>query len=413
MPDLFSTNASSRNILTNRITSFIRNDAVFRTFHYYLLFTYLGLSMGISGPTLPDLAGQVGIRLGQMGYVFLLSAFGYTLGTFLGGRLLDRFDGHRVLGIGQLASAVLIMLLPLIPWFWLFFAVVFIKGISDGMLNTSNTLLLWTHGEKAAPFMNAMHFFFGLGAFLSPFIVARLIGIPFGYRLAYWGVGLFGVFVGMRTMLLHGSPSQPHTHTNSDGTPIPVYYPLVIASALFLFFYVGVEITYAGWLFTYATTLNITNAAGAAYLTSGFWLSFTIGRLISIPVSTRLRPRAIITAGLAGCLFILVLLLVLPHSKIFLWVATIILGFCMVPLWPTGYTLAGQSMKLTARLSAIILVGDSLGGMILPWLTGQVIDFAGPTSMVPLVLASMFFNLVAFLFIIQLSRDRKTTGFAA
>jgi FHS family Na+ dependent glucose MFS transporter 1 len=399
--------------LKNRISEFFKNAAVFRTVHYYFLFIYLGLSVGISGPTLPALAGQVGISLGQMGSIFLLSAFGYTLGTYLGGRLLDRFNGHKVLGTGQLISAVFIMLLPIIPWFWLFFVVVLLKGVSDGLLNGANTLLIWTHAEKAAPFMNAMHFFFGLGAFLSPFIVARLVSNPLGYRLAYWGVGVFAVLVGLRMFFLPGSPTQHHAHNSEDSTPVPVSYPLVIASAFFLFFYVGAEITYSGWIFTYATTLQITNAAGAAYLTSGFWLSFTIGRLISIPVSTRLHPRNIITAGLAGCLIILILLILMPSSTIFLWIATIILGFCMAPLWPTGYTLAGQSIKLTARLSAIILTGDSLGGMLLPWFVGLAIDFAGAKSMVPFVFASMVFNLITFFIVLHLAGKSNTAHLAS
>jgi FHS family Na+ dependent glucose MFS transporter 1 len=72
-----------------------------------------------------------------------------------------------------------------------------------------------------------------------------------------------------------------------------------------------------------------------------------------------------------------------------------------------GFTLAGQSIKLTARLSSIILLGDSFGGMVLPWLVGQVIDLSGPQAMITLVLGSMTLNLLAFVMVIQLSRRRQ------
>ena len=397
-----------------RLSEFFRNEAIVRTFHYYFLFIYLGLATGISGPTLPALADQTGIRLGQMGYLFLLGSIGYTLGTLLGGRLLDRMNGHLIIGIGQLVSAVLILLVPVVPWFWLLLLVILVKGVADGQLNGANTLLVWTHGEKAGPFMNALHFFFGLGAFLAPFVVARLIILPLGYRWAYWGVGLMGLLLGLRMLFLPGSPKPAHTtHSTETGEPIRVYYPLVIVAALYLFFYVGAEITYAGWIFTYATTLNIFSAAGAAYLTSGFWLAFTVGRLISIPVAMRFSPRQIIPVALSGCLVILLLVLALPASSALLWGVTLGLGFCMAPLWPTGFTLAGQSIKLTARISSIILLGDSFGGMVLPWLVGQVIDLSGAGSMVLLVFGSMLLNFLAFFLLIRLAKRQPQPAISA
>ena len=319
-----------RDILYTRISEFLSREVVKRSFHYYFMFIYLGLSLALTGPTLPALAEQTGTRLGQMGFLFLLSAIGVAIGTLLGGRLLDRIAGHPVMGIAQLVSAALILFVPVIPWLWLLLALVLLKGVSDGLINSANTLLVWTHGEKVGPYMNALHFFFGLGAFLAPFFVAKLLLIPMGYRWAYWGVGVIGILLGLRLLFLPNSPKPAHKRVDESGAKVPVFYPLVLAAAFYLFFYVGAEITYSGWVFTYATSLNISNPAGAAYLTSGFWFAFTVGRLISIPVATRFKPRAVIPAGLAGCLASLLLVIVLPASSGLLWLATILLGFCML-----------------------------------------------------------------------------------
>lgn len=390
-----------------QISEFLQREVVRRTFQYYFMFIYLGLSLGISGPTLPALADQTGARLGQMGYLFLLAALGYTFGTLLGGRLLDRVRGHPVIGAGQAIGALLILCIPVIPWFWLLLLVILVKGLAEGLVNGVNTMLIWTHGDKAGPYMNALHFFFGLGAFLAPFIVAKLILIPFGYKWAYWAVGLFGLLVGLRTLFMPGSPRPVHAHVDENGARVRVFYPLVIAAMLYLFFYVGAEITYGGWIYTYATALNIFDAAGAAYLTSGFWFFFTLGRLLSIPVAARFKPRVVIPVALLGCLFSLTLVVTLPGSTTLLWLTTGLLGFFMAPLWPMGFTLAGQSIKLTARISSIILLGDSVGGMFLPWLVGQVVDLSGPRAMVGLVLSSLVLNLLAFGLVIQLSRHKS------
>jgi FHS family Na+ dependent glucose MFS transporter 1 len=377
---------------------------------YYVLFICLGLSIGLTGPTLPSLADQTATRVGQLGALFLAGSLGSFLGTLLGGRTFDRVRGHPALGIAQLIAAGLIALYPLLPSAWLLFIVVFGKGIADGFINTgANTLLVWTHKEKSSPYMNALHFFFGLGAFLAPFLVAQLLTIPGGYRWAYWALAAIGGLAGLRLLTLKGNPQHVHTTTTTE-IKTRINYPLVISAMLFLFFYVGAEIAFAGWIYTYAFTLNLADATMAAYLTSGFWLTFTIGRLISIPLATRFKPQQMIAAALTGCLSVLIIVLIVPMSSTLVWILAMALGFCMAPIWPSGFTLAGQSLKLTARVSGLILLGDSLGGMILPWLVGQVLDFTGPQALIYLVTTSLIFNLVSFIAILRL---RRTTQQAA
>jgi FHS family Na+ dependent glucose MFS transporter 1 len=183
-----------------------------------------------------------------------------------------------------------------------------------------------------------------------------------------------------------------------------------VSAALFLFFYVGAEIAFGGWIYTYAFTLKLADATMAAYLTSGFWLTFTIGRLISVPLAARFTPQQMIAAALFGCLIVLLLASVIPMTSTLVWVMALAVGFCMAPVYPSGFTLAGRSVKLTARVSGIILLGDSFGGMILPWLVGQVLDATGPQALVTLVLASLVFNVVAFVAIMRLRSDQPKTA---
>ncbi len=377
---------------------------------YYLLFVCLGLSIGLMGPTLPSLAEQTQTRVGQLGALFLAGSFGGLLGTLLGGRLFDRVRGHRALGIAQLISAALIALYPVIPSAWILLIAVVGKGVTDGFINTgANTLLVWTHKEKSSPYMNGLHFCFGLGAFLAPFLVAQLLTISGGYRWAFWALATLGGLAGLSMLTLKKNPQHAHASTTQSETT-RLNYPLVVSAMLFLFFYVGAEIAFSGWIYTYAFTLQLADATMAAYLTSGFWLTFTIGRLISIPLATRFKPQQLIAVGLGGCLAVLGAALVLPLSSTLVWILAATLGFCMAPIWPSGFTLAGQSVKLTARVSGIILLGDSMGGMILPWLVGQVLDFTGPQALIYLVTTSLVFNLMSFIAILRL---RQTTSAAA
>ena len=279
------------------------------------------------------------------------------------------------------------------------------KGLADGLINTgANTLLVWTHGEKVGPYMNGLHFCFGVGAFLAPVLVAQVISMTGGYRWAYWSLAACATLVSLRLLTLAGHPRPVHHYDTGPSALVSVriYYPLVISAALFLFFYVGAEVAFGGWVYTYAVTLKLASTVGAAYLTSGFWLSFTLGRLLSIPLATRFTPPQIVLAALGTCLSVLAMVIIIPDSSVVLWMAALGLGFGMAPLWPTGFTLAGQSLMLTASVSGMILLGDSFGGVVLPWLVGQVMEVTGPRALVYLVFGSLVGNVLAFVAMLRL-----------
>jgi MFS transporter, FHS family, Na+ dependent glucose transporter 1 len=231
-----------------------------------------------------------------------------------------------------------------------------------------------------------------------------VVDIAGGYRWAFWALAVFAALVGLRMLSMSGSPQPTHSRSSEkiQAPHSPVPYGLVIAAMLFLFFYVGAEISFGGWIYTYAVTLKLASAAGAAYLTSAFWLAFTVGRLISIPAATRFTPKQVIPAALLCCLSILALGILFSGSSLVLWMMAIGLGFCMAPVWPTGFTLAGQSIHMTSKISSVILLGDSFGGMVLPSLLGKVIEGSGARAMVYLVFGSLILNLLAFASMLRL-----------
>lgn len=383
------------------------------TLGYYLIFISLGFGMGITGPALPSLAKQTGSTLGAIGSMFLVGSLGGLLGTAISGRILDRISQrHLVLGISQLIITIMLAVTPLAGNLWILLLIVFINGFPIGMINTgANTLLMWTHGEKAGPYVNGLHFSFGLGAFLAPTVFAQVLNLGGTYQHAYWALAALAVPVTMFMLFLPGSPEHPHQHEDETQTweNLRSALPIVLIAMLFLFFYVGSEITFGNWIYTYALTLNLADITNAAYLTSGFWLFFTIGRAVSVPVAVRFKPTQILTVAFLGVFGALTLAIVVPQSITVLWIAAAAVGFFMAPIWATGYNLAGQSIKLTATISSIIILGDSLGAVVLPWLTGLAIERFGAHTMPWLVLSSLTLNVLVF-GIMLLQRSRMPKG---
>lgn len=359
------------------------------TIGYYVAFIGLGLISASLGPTLPGLAEQTGANLGAISFLFTTRATGYMIGSLLGGRFYDLFQGHPVM-VGALALMGLGMFfVPLSPLLSLLAALLFVVGLGEGGLDVGgNTLIVWVHRARVGPYMNALHFFFGLGAFISPLVVAWAIVQSGGIAWAYWflALGVVPIAIG----LLRLTSPQPIAVQDEHAQPEPINWRLAGLSALFMFLYVGAEVAVAGWLYTYAIELNLANATSAAYLTSVFWGALTVGRLLSIPIATRFRPRSILMVDLAGCLASIGLILVLPGQSWALWAGAFGVGLSMASIFPTVLTWGERRMTMSGLVTSWFLVGASLGAMFLPWLIGQLFVRMGP----PITMTVIFFDLI-------------------
>ena len=374
---------------------------------YYLSFIMLGLLTAAEGPALPGLAENTSSTFDQISLIFVFGSFGYLLGSLIGGQAYDRISGHRVIAFTLLTVTVCTILIPLMHSLWSLLLVLFALGLAKGALDVGgNTLVLWVHGEKASPFMNGLHFFFGLGASLAPLILARVLLVTGGIQWMFWLFALLSFPLAVWLWVL----PEPHTvkPAPEDGNaPFPIV-PVVLL-VLFFLVYVSAEVGFGNWVYTYALTLGLGTSITSAYLTSAFWGTFTLGRLLGIWVSTRLRAATILIVDLLGCLASLGLILLWRDSAIALWIGAIGLGLFMASIFPTTLMLAGERLRISGAMTGWFLAGASIGGMTLPWGMGQAFVRIGAGSIPLLVLASMIVNLlVLLLFLSQPALELET-----
>jgi FHS family Na+ dependent glucose MFS transporter 1 len=378
-----------------------RKDRLSITAAYYAGFIILGMTTALLGPTLPGLAEHTGARLSEISFLFTARSLGYMLGALVGGRLYDRLAGHNILASVLLLMAGGLALAPVISLLWLLTGVMLVVGFGEGALDVgSNTLLVWLHRSKVDPFLNALHFFFGVGSFLAPILVAQVLLWQGDIQWAYWGVALLIAPLFLWFLRL---PNPSESSSSAGKTVSGVDGGLVALFAVFFFLYVGAEVGFGGWVYTYATALNLTDVSGAAYMTSAFWGALTIGRMIAIPVSMRVRPGRLLLIDLLGCLLSLAVIVLQPASATALWAGAIGLGLFMASIFPMTISVAERRMGITGQVTGWFFFGVGLGGMFLPWLIGQLFVPLGPyvTMLalgVDLLAALCFFGLMRFVF---------------
>lgn len=378
-----------------------RSQIAQRTTAYFAALVGLGLFTASLGPTLPSLAENTRSELSQVSILFTARSLGYLLGSLGLGRVFDQFSGHALLATVLLGMALVLGIIPALSYLWLLTLVLLLLGVGEGALDVgANLLLVWTHRQRATPYLNALHFFFGVGAFLSPMIVAMSLRLTSGISWAFWALAFFGAPIALWLLRLP-SPVSPHSPQEQQAQPAKGI--LVVSIAAFFALYVGAEAGFGGWIYTYALALGMGGVDSAAYLTSAFWGSFTIGRLVAVPLASRFQPRAILLAGLLGSLFWIGLIALLPTNQTVLWLSSLGYGLAMAALFPTMLAFAGQRMALSGQTTRWFFVGAGLGGMSLPWLIGQLFTAYGPPAMIFAILINLLLALSLFLWSERLS----------
>jgi FHS family Na+ dependent glucose MFS transporter 1 len=165
--------------------------------------------------------------------------------------------------------------------------------------------------------------------------------------------------------------------------------------------YVAAEVGFGNWIYTYAIEQGLADEVTSGYLTSAYWGAYTVGRLASVVVSARIRPRLLLSAALGTAGTSVLLLWVIPASGAVTWVCTMVFGVALAPMFPVMVTFAGERTMITGGVTSLFLVGASLGAMSLPWLIGQAFGPYGPTVVPALVLIDILlligvFSIVTF-----------------
>jgi FHS family Na+ dependent glucose MFS transporter 1 len=368
------------------------------TLVYYLSFIVFGLVSAAEGPSLPTLARHTASALDQLSLIFVFVSLGYLVGSFLSGQAYDRFPGHRLMALSLALIGASAVLIPAAGSLWLLLLAFFLLGLATGALDVGcNTLLLWVHGEKVGPFMNGLHFFFGVGALISPLILAQVLSITGDIHWLFWMCALACVPLVVWLWFLPEPPAAAHA-ANGVNAPFPVF-PVVLLVVLFIL-YVGLEMGFGNWLYTYALTLKLGTEISAAYLTSALWGAFTLGRLLGVWTAARARSQTILFMDLTGCLASAAVILLWRESALALWIGSIGLGLCMASIFPTILMLAGERMRVTGAITGWFLVGSGAGNMILPWLIGQVFVGTGPQAMPVIVLVDIIALLLVLVYFV-------------
>ena len=345
--------------------------------------------IAVIGPTLPGLSEQTQVDLSRISYIFTAHFLGYLLGALFIGRLFDLIKGHRLMIVSLVTMAGAMTAVPFIHSHRLLVGLFLFLGAANGTLDVGcNTLIVQINKQNVGPFINGLHFFFGLGMFFSPFIIAWILRAGEGFQWGYWILAIFIVFIACYMCFLESPEIQGRVKTGSGSRK---NRRILILCVLFLLLHVGAQTSYGGWIVSYTIFKGLAAASSAAYLAATFYGLIAVGRLITVPLSRRSKPSVLLLIDLIGCILGVGVVLVWPRSIHMLWLGTICEGLSMASVFPVTLHLIEEQIGLSGITAGWVLVGSSIGGMSFPMLVGQLFESAGPDIMLIIIMIDFVF----------------------
>lgn len=353
-------------------------------FPYFSVALMMGVGLSILGPSVSHLEGKLDVSKSVISILFAVGSVSNFLGAIASSFVMNRVGGHASLRVGLAGIATGVLLLCAGPSFFVVAVGMALAGCFAALCDTGmNTLTVWARAGEAGPALNALHLSFGVGAFMAPLAVDRALV----WTDNLWPAALFVIALFALSLTLIGAreePPHPHADHVVDRPNMP--RPVVVIVALFFLLYVGAEVGFGGWIHTYAEDVGM-GGSRPAFVTAVFWGAFSLGRLVAIPVSSRVRPFTVVLGACITSVIGLLVLVVGDGAGWAVWLGTAVYGFASGPQYPTMFAMVDARLSLTPSATGTIVAAAGFGAVVFPTAIGPLLDHVGSGAMPLLVFA--------------------------
>ncbi|NJL72112.1 MAG: MFS transporter [Candidatus Competibacteraceae bacterium] len=296
-----------------------------------------GLNGGWLGPLIPSMARAQNLPLEQVGLITSFLCGGAFLSQILGPGLIARLSSRKTLILGSSLLGLGMLSLGQLNGLWALLCAASIMGFGTGLNGIAAHVSILTYfRERAASALSKLNIFYGIGALAAPQIVqlsGASQGIGYRYLLSFASALSLLVLVKLFSLPMAEASQSKQTEKAEERQEEILTLPLVL-TCLVIFLYVGTETAMATWLFTYILNCQTKSTSLASLSVTALFGGLTVGRLISIKVSSIFTSARVTVTAMLVMVVSLFFLAGLREAAVPALILTFCAGLGCGPVFP-------------------------------------------------------------------------------
>ena len=341
----------------------------------YLIFISLGLPDSLLGSGWPKMQAVFSVPSSYAGYVSMTISFMTIISALLSPRMIKNFHTKwiTIVSIGLTIAGLLGFSMCSRYWMLFIFAVPY--GLGAGAIDAS--VNHYVANNYSGSVMNFLHCFYGVGAVISPYIMALAL------KYARWNEGyswtsyiqVFILFVCIISLPLWktNGKEEEEDHSDSVGIKEALKVPAVIFTLIAFYAYCAGEATCFLWTPSYfAGTKSGLSAETIASFGSLIFGGLMLGRLISGFISNKLGDRRLIRIGIFVELLGIIMVFLPVESYMVAAAGFVVIGTGMGPVYPAIQHMAPANFgkKYSAAVIGLQMAAAYVGSTFMPMIFG-------------------------------------------
>lgn len=348
----------------------------------FLIFVSLGLPDSLLGSGWPSMQVAFGVPSSYAGYVSMSISFMTILSALACPKLMRRFRTQWIV-IGSIGLTIVGLLgFSFSGSYGMLFLFVVPYGLGAGAIDASVNSYVAMHYPSSV--MNFLHCFYGVGAMISPNIMAlalRQAGWNEGYRwTAYLQMIILFVCVCSLPLWKNHDAKEEEEAVKGSGIRETIRRPGVALTMASFFAYCAGEATCFLWTPSYFAGVKEGLSQGTiASFGSLIFGGLMLGRLLSGLVSNRLGDRRLIRIGITVELIGIGIVLLPFKSYVPAAVGFVIIGTGMGPVYPAIQHMAPANFgkRYSAAAISLQMASAYVGSTFMPLVFGLLQEKTG------------------------------------
>ena len=331
----------------------------------------MGAFFACWGTTLPALRELLGLNIEEAAMLTAYGQASHAVTCLVGGIFSDLFRRDRLLLFGCFFLGSGVTLIGSLTSFAANVLLVLWMGVGSGLiLSCSNALLVGLYPTRKGPIMNFHHGVFGVGSFLSPLIMGRLLAHDHRWPYGYDGLGIILFAVAAFFVFTRVPTQRAQGLRKFYGDLGKLFLSLRFIHLVMMgFLAVGTQFALMFLSVTFLVDVKGVSIFNASVVLSLFFICLMVGRAVCGWLSGRVLNSKIILILL--CAQVSSIFVVWQGSKWISAAALIAAGLACSAIFPSLLALTGTLFSEVAGTSlGVLATMNSLGGMSIIGISG-------------------------------------------